>query len=443
MFAQPFRKESADYFGMTGRPVNYSQNLWKVNDTELHKPGERFMADNSPYLDSIVEQSIAGPLESAPIPKGLVGFVEDAIRTFGVSPTKHSSAKEVLYRVMRWLDFTEFYFLLFDSAVQQNCNQLKFTYRLKEGGSVLSPESLECFNIRSSYDFPHYKGFCELMSHPSVRTVLQGGAVYNPAKSRPVDRIDILEKISKIIYGDFEGLQADVEQWIFDHYSSSSVLAGLTDEELLSLDSDRQFDTTYWMVATLAALVWFKSPYAIRFLSEYHPVYMKLLRWDAKQSRMVVIPESGGEVVVDGWNIYTRENLVVEQANPPGTCESCKQPLHCTKYINAQALFHPQCSCGSLVSVEDANFQGHGWNEGCSAYLRQYPPFSAFVCQRCMYMAINRMPKETTKCQRTSCPATSCPHHIGARAYAYELTKRRTMLLPGRTYEGHPSSQFR
>jgi len=265
--------------------------------------------------------------------------------------------------------------------------------------------------------------------------------VMHQSKNRPVTREDILERLSEIIYGHYESLQADVEQWLYTHYSSGSVMAGLTDEELLSLDSDSQLDKSFWTVVTLAALMWFKSPYAVRFLSEYHPVYMKLLRWDAKQGRMVVIPESGGEVVVDGWNIYTRHDLTVEEGNPPGTCESCKQSLHCTKYINAQALFHPECSCGQLVNVENTDFEGHTWTGGCKPYLDQHPPFNAFVCQRCMYMAVNRMPKETTKCQRTSCPATQCQHHMGNRAYAHELTKRRTLLLPRDTTDQLTSRQ--
>ena len=431
MFAQQIQ-EKRDYFSSSQKPANYTQKLWRVDDSELHKPGERFISDSSPYLDSVIEKSIAGPLESAPLPKGLLIYVQDAVKSFGVVPSKYSSIEEVLFRVMRWLDFGEFYFLLFGSAVQQSCNQLKFTYRFKKDGAVLSPSNLECFGVSRSYDFPHYKACCEFLGHPSIKAVLAGQTVLHSTKREPITLSDIMEKMSTILYGDYGALMAEMEQWLFTYYCSLESSHVLTDEEIFNLDSARQLDSLFWCAVTLSALMWFKSPYSLRFLSEYHPVYMKLLRWDEKTQKMVVIPESGGEVIVDGWDIYTREHLIVEENNPPGTCESCKTTLHCTKYVNAQALFHPDCSCGQPVPVEDTDFHGHDWRGDCSAYLAAHPPFNAFVCQKCMYAAVNHRKPNETKCPRAICPATDCPHHIGSRALAYELTKRRTMMLTHR-----------
>lgn len=424
-----------DYFEVSQRPVNYNQNLWRVDDSELHKPGERFISGSSPYLDSIVEKSIAGPLESAPIPKGLLTYVTDAVKAFGVVSSKYSSVEEVLFRVLRWLDFEEIYYLIFGAAVQQNCNQLKFTYRLKKDGTVLPPNRLECFNIVRSFDFPQYKACCEFMDHPMIKAAMAGQVVLHQSKRTPITLDDIFDKLSEILYGDYGGLLSETEQWLYTFYTSLEVNRVMDDEEILNLDSSRNQDSMFWIASTLAALMWFKSPYAIRYLSEYHPVYMKLLRWDDRQKRMVVIPESGGEVVVDGWDVYTREHLIVEESNPPGTCECCKTTLHCTKYVNAQALFHPTCSCGQPVPVEDTDFHGHDWKGTCTSYLSIHPPFNAFVCQRCMYMAINKLEPSVAKCQRTICPATQCPHHIGSRAYMNELTKRRTMLLTSRTLQ--------
>lgn len=428
MFMLPLQ-EKRDYFSTSERSMNYSQKLWHVNDNELHKPGERFIGDSSPYLDTVIERSIAGPLESAPIPKGLLIYIQDAVKMFGVVPSKYSSIEEVLYRVMRWLDFEEFYFLIFGSAVQLNSNQLKFTYRFKKDGAVLPPNNLECFSVTRSYDFPQYKACCEFLNHPSVVAALSGQTVMHHSKKEPITRRDVAEKMSEILYGDYGAIMAEVEQWLFTYYLSLESSRVMTDEEILSLDSERQLDSIFWSVVTLSALMWFKSPYAIRFLSEYHQIYMKLLRWDEKTGKMAVIAASGGEVIVDGWDIYTRENLIVEENNPPGTCECCKLTLHCTKYINAQALFHGECSCGNSVPIEDTDFSGHDWKGGCSSYLNAHPPFNAFVCQRDIYAAVNHRRPEETKCPRAICPAIECPHHMGNRALAHELTKRRMHQL--------------
>lgn len=429
-----FAQQNRDYSGITQRPVNYSQNLWRVDDTELRKPGERFLSDGSAYLDSIVEQGIAGPLESAPLPKGLKTFIVDYVGRLGAVPTKYSSIEDVVFRVLRWLDFEEFYYLLFGSLVQQNYNQMKFTYRLKKDGTVLSPKNLECFGVNREFKFEQFKACQDFMEHPMVKAVLAGQEVKHQTKNRPVDKDDILEKISEILYGDYKFLLSDIEQWIYTFYESIESSRMLTDEEEMQLESEKQLDLFFWTSVTLSSLMWFRSPYAVRFLSEYHPVYEKLLMWNSSLDRMVVIPESGGEAVVDGWDIYTRKDLIVEENKPPGTCESCKQTLHCTKYVNAQALFEPVCSCGKLVSVEDVQFIGHTWNSNeCGTYLKIHPPFNAFVCQRCIQVAIDGLDSSKAKCQRTICPATQCVHHIGAKAHAYELSKRRMQLLTHRS----------
>jgi len=260
--------------------------------------------------------------------------------------------------------------------------------------------------------------------------VLGGGYVKHKTEGRYLTDDDVLDKLSEILYGDPPSLRSVVEEWLFDSFENLNYRSNLMDEELLNLDSDRSADTHFWTVCAISVLMWLKSPYAIRFLAEYHPIYGALLEWDEKQGRVVVIPESGGEAIVSGWNVYTRADLNVEENSPPGTCESCKQTLHCTKFINTQALFHPVCSCGQLVPLEENNFVGHAYSGACKPYLDQYPPFDAFVCQRCMHMAVNQLSPGTTKCQRTSCPATTCPHHIGSGAYIRDLTKRRTMMLP-------------
>jgi hypothetical protein len=419
---------------MQTRPQNYTQGLWKVNDTELYKPGERFISNHSPYLESYLEGS-SGPLEGAPVPKGLVSFIEDITRAFHVIPSRYTVPQDVAARVMSFFDFTEPYYLFVDSLIQVTSNQLRYTYRVKQTGSVLKPDELECFGVARNHEFRHYQLASQLMAHPTTKEVLEGRFVQHPERKDAITRTDILEKLCKILYGDRDFLASPIEDWVHGHfeevrYGLQSDTRRETFDEVFDLDRLQQQDELYWEVATLGALMWFRSKFAIRFLAEYHPVYSHLLTWDPKQERVCVIPESGGEVIVEGWNIYTREHLTVEENKPPGTCECCKLPLHCTKYINAQALFHPICSCGALVPVEDTGFHGHGYEKPCTTYLKKAAPFAAFVCQKCIQVAVDRHPNpQQARCQRTSCPATQCPHHAGRNAYIAELSKRRTQLL--------------
>lgn len=434
MFTQTIGDQNP-YGQSHARPTNYSQGLWRVNDTELYKPGERFISSHSPYLESYLEGA-SGPLEAAPIPNGLVSYIRDLTHQFGVIPSQHSSPQDVASRVVSFLDFTEPYYLFVDSLVQVTSNQLRYTYRMKSTGAVLRPEDIECFGVVRNFEFKHFKLSEEVLNHPLSREVLAGRFVQHPERKDALRREDILEKLCKILYGDRDFLVAWVEDWVYSHYEEVRHSLQMdtrteTDDQVFDLDRLKKQDELYWEVATIACLLWFRSKYSLRFLADYHPIYAHLLTWDPALERVRVIPESGGEVIVEGWEIYGRHLLIVEENKPPGTCESCKLTLHCTKYLNAQALFHPVCSCGGLVSVEDAGFAGHSFDKPCGPYLKQNPPFPAFVCQRCIQVAVDRLANsQHARCQRTTCPATQCPHHVGRNAYIAELSKRRTQLLP-------------
>ena len=414
------------YGSAAARPLNYSQNLWKVEDLEYYKSGERFVQDYSPLLDIIANQE-AGPLESAPIPKGLVLFVTDYLNLFQAVPSRHTKLEHVLYKVFSFLDIHEFYFLLFGSLIQHNANPLLYTYRLKTNGTTLRPDKLECFHVVPQWKFEPFTEAERFVRHPDIESVLRGAVIPHHTKRTPITETDILEKLSEIVYGHHEVLVSEVEEWLFAFYEDIRYSTKTQDEEVYSLDADQVLDSRYWFIATLAALIWFKSPHALRFLSEYHPIYRELLVWDKGIDRVMIDPKSGGEAIVDGWTIYTRADLVVEENAPPGTCGCCKQALHCTKFVNSEALFHPICSCGKPVYVEDTDGTHH-FNRECVPYQQQHPPFNSFVCQRCLAMALHRLPP-TTQCQRSSCPALECKHHPGASAFGSEMTNRRRMLL--------------
>jgi hypothetical protein len=355
--------------------------------------------------------------------------VEDFVARFGATPTEFSDVSGVVHYIISFLDFTEPYFLFVDMPVQVASNQLKYTYRHKKSGEVLDPIEMETFLVAPKWEFIPYKKALEVLEHPVTKQILRGEQVFNAAGNSLTKR-DVLDKITELVWGPPGHLHAHVEDWLWRFYDElPDSLPKMTDDVMQSLDSYQRKDNEFWTVAVVGALLWFKSPHSLRYLTEYHPIYWSVLRWDQEGNRFTVVPYSGGEAVIWNWDVYTHNHLVVEANTPPGTCESCKTTLHCTKYLNATALFHPTCSCGSPVDPEDVSGWKHGHSTQCQPYDTAHPSFAAFVCQRCIQMAVFDPGNRGRKCSRMECPATQCPHHAGQAAYIAHLTNRRRMLL--------------
>lgn len=416
----------AGFENFVDRPPNYKQSLWYVDDGELHDPGERFISECRPLVEQIMEGGEA-PLETAPIPGGLVKFVDTFVRDMRIIPTELSSVEDVVSAFMTFLDYTEPYYLFVDSAVQIISNELKSTYRHRKSGSVLPAEEVETFKVIEGWSFEPYQKIVQVLSHPATRQLILGEAVYRPSTGERLTKEDILCKLDEILYWDTECFAMYVTDILARHYGNMPNQS-MDDVMIRSLDSYQARDHLFWYAAFVGCMLWTRSPFALPFLVEYHPIYSSLLYLDTNR-QVQYVPNSGGEAVIWNWDVYTHEHLIVEANTPPGTCESCKQTLHCTKYVNARALFAPTCSCGGTIDVEDHNLRNHGYSERCRPYKEANPPFNAYVCQRCLNMAIHKL-HNTIRCGRAKCPATSCPHHAGKGAYVAELSKQRRMSLP-------------
>lgn len=414
------------------RPQDYKQNLWNVNHANFHKPGERFINKGSVYTESISNCG-RGPLEGAPLPRGMMKFVEHLVSKFRVVPTKFTSVSDVAWRVLTFLDYTEPYYLFYNSCVQLVPNQLKYTYRHKHSGSVLPPDSIEVFEIMPGWKFQPFKTAWDLLNHPTTDMVIRGEFIKHSKRGDAVTTTDITNKLSALVWGDPEFIESWINEWLMHHYQDVEFDATLPDDEVQSLESFMDKDAEFWRIVALACLLWFRSEHALPFLIEFHPIYGSILGWakDAKIPHSYIEPESGGEAIVYKWDVYTHKHLIVEKNAPPGSCDSCHQALHCTKVINAQAINHPICSCDKEIDIMDVNFQKHGYglNSTCSPYREQHPPIAAFGCQRCLGMLLkNRTPDMA--CEHSPlCPNTGCQWHGGAGLYLRNLTERRKMLL--------------
>jgi len=409
------------------RPINYSQTLWNVNHDSMKSPVDRFIQESSIYIDSISDAG-QGPLEGAPIPKGMVRFAEWFVNLMGVDATKYSSVNDVAKRVLCYLDYSEPYFLFVDTSVQLVPNQLKYTYRFKNSGGILPPEKIECFKVMNGWDFKPYKLAMDFINHPVTQQVLKGEYVKHTKRGDAVTLEDIHSRIGELIWGSPGFLYSWIDDWLYAFYEDMP-LNTASDEEQMSIDSYRQKDYVFWVTAVLGCLVWFKSPHAIPYLTEYHPVYSAILGWDVQGNKPYIVEGSGGEAIIYGWDVYNHHHITVETNAPPGSCDCCQLPLHCTKLVNATAVKHPTCSCGQPVELDDTEFQGHSWGGACGIYRREHPTVPAFACQRCLGLLLKGRNKEWACEQSQTCPNVACSHHAGRAHYLRELTKRRTLML--------------
>lgn len=415
---------SQNYDQYQQRPQNYSQSLWHVNDHELHHPGDRFEPQESAYIAATIESG-TGPLETAPIPQGMILFAEDFVKHMGIAPTELSTMRDVADFVRHFLDYIEPYFLFTDMPVQLTGMQLTRTYRMKQSHSVLSPEDVEIFRVLQGFSFSSTQAIFSILEHPDTVRILRGEPVYHSKTGERLTREDVLNRVMKALWGD---LQHHAEEALFQHYQDLDTTR-MEDTQIRSLDAYQQRDQLFWYAGFLGCLLWVKSHHSLAYLVEYHPIYYSVLQ--LVKGKLSLIPESGGEAIVYNYDIFTHAHVTVETSTPPGTCENCKSTLHCTKFINVNAIANPVCSCGKAVDLEDRTGWGHGWSNLCESYRKSFPLLNAYVCQRCLYMAINRLPQDA-KCGRKQCPATQCPHHLGYGAYVQAMSDRRRMLLTHR-----------
>jgi hypothetical protein len=409
-----------------------AQTLWKVDDSLIERPELRFKPDTTPFMENILEGG-SGPLEGASIPTGLILFTEDLCRMFGVGPTKYVAVNDVIGVLMSYLDYTEPYYLLVDSLVTVTNGPLHKTYRREETGSVLAPDKIETFEVQRGYNFPLFDAATKFLALPGTKAILEGKMVMHKQKNVPATKMDILEKLSEILWGSQFWLQYNVDEWISNH--SDDITYTLEQKGIYNptdVDLVLQQSRGLWLVATIASLMWLRSPYSVRFLVDSHPIYWAVLRWDETENKLKIREGSGGEAVVYGWDVYTHAHLNVSENELPGTCCCCGQQLHCTKYVNTNAIMNPICSCGEPLEIEIGSdferYYNHSRPE-CEPYHRTYPPIKAFMCQRCLYVKIYKKP-DNTGCGRAGCPNTSCPHHMGKGMFIRELTRNRTAMLP-------------
>ena len=418
--------------------INTAQSLWRVNDSYVDCPEERFLTNTcSQYVEGVLDQG-EGPLESARIPQGLIAFVNNVVNMFGVVPSQYVGVESVIYYTLQFLDYTEPFYLLTNMPVEIVMGgQLKHTMRWKDTGSVIPPHLSEVFKANTEVTYDQFEAAGAFLSLPEVKKTLAGEWVQHPEREvgHRYSKHDIVDGLTNILWGSGHFFDSWVSEWVYGYYSDLEFEPGQDDLTLADIDSIKGHDLPYWMVVGLGCLLWFKSPYSMEYLVDTHPLYEAIWIWNKEKGIAEIRPDTGGIAIVMGWDIATLRDVAVERGVTAGSCVSCKQPLHCTKLINTWAVVDPMCSCGREIDPEVGNdgetSDDHTYDE-CKPYTQGHPGFPRieYVCTRCLFNKMHNLP-EQTGCGRTTCPAVKCPHHAGQQAYIRAVTQRKTMLLTG------------
>ena len=433
------------------------QNLWRVNDTYFTSPEERFQKTESPLYE-VASSLTCGPLEGAGIPRGMLSFAERLLALFKANPlSPFVTLEDIAYSLLRHLDFSDMYYVLVNMPVELCTGyELTSTFRFKKSGSVLNPSKLEVFKVVEGYSFPQYRDAVSFLERPDVVAVLEGAYVQHASLGRAVTANDVRRRLQRIVGGDSPRSAADgtplegewIEELVYDlqegHYEGVGTFdTGDHQRNVDILENARDQDMDSWKIAVTGFLMWLRSPHAIRYLLDFHPIYQAVLEWNAETQQPQVIEGTKGFSFVYGWDVYTLRELDVEPGVAAGTCVMCKGSLHCTELVNSYGVLNPICDCGEAVQLfvesrDDVMYDHHESYRGkqigrkhlCEQYRARYPgyPRIDYLCHHCFQAAHYKTSREA-KCVRTECPNTACSHHVGQAMYIQTLTARRRQSL--------------
>lgn len=414
--------------------------LWEVNDKLADNPTYRFTQKNT--MMEVIYEGGGSPMSGVSIPRGLITFLRERfLPPLNISSSQYANLESVIEDVFRYIDYEEPYFFLVDMPISLLPESYDFSYKDKTTGSVLDPENIEVFRVQYGWDYRHYKAVQNIILDPRTAIVCRQQQKVMGPKGRPMVTEDILEAVSKIVYGNYDGLCNLVEFWITNFYeglrydSRTTPSASALDDISLAEENDALF----WKAVTLGMFTWLKSPHGMKFLIQYHPIYYELLTWNYETGAPEVVKGTDGWGAVVGWTIYTGAQLE-RLAVAPGTCCVSQLPLHCTRRVNAKATLSP-CACGKMRKFDQENYwedRADHRDPTCIHWERANEPLMVFVSYGALDNILNKRPAgEPGRCPRYTCPKISCPFHSSPNMTPdqqrlmrmRELTERRTKML--------------
>lgn len=436
--------------GMTPR-LGYSQRLWEVDDRLAGKDREeKFSRTRDSLYEATIEAYGQGPFETWHDsghggPKPMMKFVSDFLEFLKLGSVPWLEVSDMTAMALRYLDYSDMYFLFYDTAVQAVPDVMNVTYIDKVTGANLDPTRIEVFRVVNGWDFKPYRSFMEVMKHSVVQAWGRGEKIRHPNGERDLNIDDILEKVCGVVSGRYDWLQEHVGEQLSDYVENVVFDANIDDTKAAEIRDTQEQAFQLTSAAWIATFAWLKSPMGLEYLIRMHPVYGALLDWDYDRNHATLDPTANGEAVIYGWQILTAKTVQKIENQPAGTCRNCGNSQHCTKMVNSTAVKHKVCSCGELVDPmptgahRDADSEW-SWRpnahtkEVCSQYWKQNPPVPAFICHRCLELNLRfdggaNAPTDY-RCSRAICPNTGCGFHMGINYRLHALNERRKTMLP-------------
>jgi hypothetical protein len=409
----------------------FQQTLWKVDHSQFGRENVRFEESHMNMYERLAEME-GGALTGAPIPKGMVKFVEHFIEKFGVLRTPLSDPRTLCGYVLECMDIIEPYELMNKMPLELTANNMTSTYRNKETGSVLDPLNTEVFIVNPNHKFEEYHQAMAVFNHPSTAKVFAGEQVWSDQSKKVVTTRDIVRHIAGIVWNGGDELEEHTFHWLQNAYSEVAFDVMQNEPEMNISESHYfQHDELFWNLGVVAAMTWIRSPYSLPYLCDFHPIYSSVLRFNHNTNKPEIEPGSGGEAIIHYWEVYSLKHLDVERHKIPGTCDNCHSALHCTVMVNARAVAHPVCSCGERVDPRDFEFYGHHGKSvrDCAPYLSEHRPIRAFGCRRCLGILMEGRTPDQPCPESPRCPNTQCSHHAGASLVIKNMNEKRRLLL--------------
>lgn len=446
---------SNDQFSEVSVPVNQQAGrgmwnqvikdaLWDVEDRASNNPGARFHQQGytNPYMELVYETNGTSPMDHAPVPRGLVNFLQMYfLPKLNITDPLSSGPEDVIATIWRFLDWQEPYFYLIDMPVSLVQDGTRYTYRQKTRDGklrdTLDPRKLEVFEVQRGWKFDHYHKAKAMLEHETVQRVVRGEQILHKKENRPLSVTDVLDQICRVVWGaPLTQLEGYVCEWLDGYYEDLVYNHKRTpDENAASKWADeRELSFVFWLAAAVGTFMWLKSPHGLKFLVEWHPIYQAVLCWDEQAQTVRVAPGSGGVAVVTNWDVYTLESLDRTDAIHPGTCVVLNQNLHCTELVHSRSIMHPVCDCGKPRPVQadsDSALYSNGhYSANCREYEKRHPDNQVvFLSYGAAYNLLNKHDMNTP-CPRHACPNTVCKLHAGYYARANSLNQQRTKMLP-------------
>lgn len=438
---------------------NPKHSIWNIDDDAEIQTGREVETKG---LYGIYDIGYEGPLNNdMNVVYGATRHVKQVLTDLS-APTSFFDYKveSIVSQTLFDIDYQLPYLLFEDTGVEYVPAPTDQLFRVNKKSSqlfnsILNPELIEIYRVKMGFDFKNFFESKKLYTHPNTqRLFAEGPFVIQGADGAPLhfDLKVVNQELVKTLWAaentsSFSYFCEEIRDRLCDDieydYKKKDQYLDALEQRVLADNHENILDYVKFVI--LLTISWLKSPMAVRYLVDCHAIYNHLL-YEGDDGRIKVHAESGGFVVmlskvdnclgyssVTDIEFFTKEDLDIIPATV-GTCRSCGDSFHCSKYVNISAMENPTCYCGEKVNpLSEVGYDPYGHDSvhtrrECQDFFTLHKPVFGHYCQRCLYKIASKLHSEVP-CYRTRCPKVNCRHHQGMVAHMDALKAGRINLL--------------